>query len=241
MAEYSINKYGFNNNTYLLEDNRLSDSDINKLSTVSGNAAAVTLIDSTSGSPTTTNLSELIINKLTQAQYNALSSPDSNQLYLITDDTIYATKTYVDNLIANIDALPSQSGNSGKYLTTNGTTASWATINALPAQSGNSGKFLTTNGTTASWTTKPSYTYSEVGAAASSHNHSASDITSGTLAIARGGTGGTSAQDATWNLLHVADPGNLNNAKRMGNFKISNTTTNTPVANMWGGYLEYCR
>jgi hypothetical protein len=54
---------------------------------------------------------------------------------------------------ANVDALPSQSGQSGKYLTTNGTTASWATVDALPSQSGNSGKFLTTNGTSASWTT----------------------------------------------------------------------------------------
>lgn len=52
---------------------------------------------------------------------------------------------------AVVDALPSQSGQSGKYLTTNGTTASWATVDALPSQSGNSGKFLTTNGTAASW------------------------------------------------------------------------------------------
>lgn len=40
--------------------------------------------------------------------------------------------------------------------------------------------------------TKPTYTASEVGAAASSHNHSASNITSGTLPVARGGTGNTS-------------------------------------------------
>jgi len=49
------------------------------------------------------------------------------------------------------DQLPSQTSNSGKFLTTNGTTASWATVDALPPQSGNSGKFLTTNGTSASW------------------------------------------------------------------------------------------
>ena len=51
------------------------------------------------------------------------------------------------------DSLPDQTGNNGKYLTTNGTTASWGTVDALPAQSGNSGKYLTTNGTTASWGT----------------------------------------------------------------------------------------
>jgi hypothetical protein len=32
-----------------------------------------------------------------------------------------------------LDALPSQTGNSGKYLTTNGSAASWATLNASPA------------------------------------------------------------------------------------------------------------
>lgn len=50
-----------------------------------------------------------------------------------------------------IDTLPSQTGNTGKFLTTNGSTPSWATVDALPSQSGNSGKYLTTNGSTASW------------------------------------------------------------------------------------------
>jgi hypothetical protein len=49
--------------------------------------------------------------------------------------------------------LPSQTGNSGYYLTTNGTTASWAAIQALPTQTSNSGKYLTTDGTNASWAT----------------------------------------------------------------------------------------
>lgn len=35
--------------------------------------------------------------------------------------------------VTGLSTLPSQTGNSGKYLTTNGTTASWATINATPA------------------------------------------------------------------------------------------------------------
>jgi hypothetical protein len=50
-----------------------------------------------------------------------------------------------------IDSLPSQSTHSGKYLTTDGTTATWATVDALPSQSTHSGKYLTTNGTVASW------------------------------------------------------------------------------------------
>lgn len=48
--------------------------------------------------------------------------------------------------------LPSQTNNSGKFLTTNGSAMSWGTVDALPSQTGNSGKYLTTNGSTASWT-----------------------------------------------------------------------------------------
>ena len=47
--------------------------------------------------------------------------------------------------------LPTQTGNSGKYLTTDGTDLSWAAVDALPSQTDNSGKFLTTDGTDASW------------------------------------------------------------------------------------------
>ena len=43
-------------------------------------------------------------------------------------------------------------------------------------------------------------TPSSIGAAASSHNHAASDITSGTLSVARGGTGATTAAAARINL-----------------------------------------
>lgn len=49
-------------------------------------------------------------------------------------------------------SLPSQTGNSGSFLTTNGTTASWAAIpQEVASQTGNSGKVLTTNGTATSW------------------------------------------------------------------------------------------
>ena len=46
---------------------------------------------------------------------------------------------------------PVQTSQSGKYLTTDGSTTSWATVDALPAQANNSGKYLTTDGTTATW------------------------------------------------------------------------------------------
>jgi len=46
-------------------------------------------------------------------------------------------------------ALANQSGQSGKYLTTDGTNTSWADV--TPSQTGNSGKYLTTDGTNTSW------------------------------------------------------------------------------------------
>lgn len=53
------------------------------------------------------------------------------------------------------DELPSQTGHSGEFLTTDGTDASWASVDALPDQTGQSGKFLTTDGSSASWSNKP--------------------------------------------------------------------------------------
>jgi hypothetical protein len=52
---------------------------------------------------------------------------------------------------SSVYVVPAQAGNSGKYLTTNGTASSWGAVDALPSQSGNSGKYLTTNGTAAAW------------------------------------------------------------------------------------------
>ena len=50
-------------------------------------------------------------------------------------------------------------------------------------------------------------TYSDVGAAAASHTHGAGDITSGTLAVARGGTGKTTLNDAANALLNELTTG----------------------------------
>ena len=74
----------------------------------------------------------------TATSINGTTIPTSKTL-VATDSTTYV--------------VPSQTGNSGKYLTTDGTTSSWGTVNALPSQTGNSGKYLTTNGTSASWST----------------------------------------------------------------------------------------
>lgn len=76
-------------------------------------------------------------------------------VYVEADTTHYALKGGVTNsdwvALASGESLPDQTGNSGNYLTTDGSTASWAPVDALPDQTGNSGLFLTTDGSSPSW------------------------------------------------------------------------------------------
>jgi len=62
-----------------------------------------------------------------------------------------ALPTIDGSALTGIDALPSQTGSNGYFLTTDGSTASWAEVDALPSQTGNNGYYLTTDGSTASW------------------------------------------------------------------------------------------
>jgi hypothetical protein len=103
----------------------------NATSTGAQTGTGSTFVMQTSPTLTTPNLGVA-----TATSINGTTIPSSKTL-VATDSTQYV--------------VPSQTGNSGKYLTTDGTTSSWGTVNALPSQTGNSGKYLTTNGTTASW------------------------------------------------------------------------------------------
>lgn len=101
----------------------------------------------------------------------------------IADAGSLITATTVEGALqelASLTTIPSQTGNSGEFLTTNGTVLSWgavpassvpivdagnvltatnvetalqelASVTGLPSQTGNSGKSLTTNGSAASW------------------------------------------------------------------------------------------
>lgn len=90
--------------------------------------------------PTEKRVPSLIVNTLTQAQYEALENPSDTEMWITPYDE---------------SILPDQTGQSGKYLTTNGSNASWATVDTLPSQTGQNGKFLTTDGTDASWSAVP--------------------------------------------------------------------------------------
>lgn len=98
----------------------------------------------------------------TATSVNGTTIPSSKTL-VATDSTAYVVPSQSGNsgkyLTTDgttsswgaVDALPSQTGNAGEYLRTDGTTASWAAVDSLPSQTGNSGKYLTTNGTAATW------------------------------------------------------------------------------------------
>jgi hypothetical protein len=62
------------------------------------------------------------------------------------------TESPVNTLSVTVPVV-SPTGQSGKFLSTDGTYTSWAVVDALPSQTGNSGKYLTTNGSAASWAT----------------------------------------------------------------------------------------
>lgn len=86
-----------------------------------------------------------------------------------TNTTQVATTAFVQQVALN-NQLPLQTGNTGKYLTTDGTDASWAIVPAeIPTQTGQSGKYLTTDGTDVSWgtVTIPAQVYPSAGIAVS--------------------------------------------------------------------------
>lgn len=94
-------------------------------------------------------LANLRTSMLTKASTEALGA-------VIVGDNLSVDENGV--LSAQQSTIPSQTGNAGKYLTTNGTTVSWATVtvpSSLPSQTGNAGKYLKTNGTTVTWEPVP--------------------------------------------------------------------------------------
>lgn len=96
------------------------------------------------------------------SEYSAKYYAEQTAGLLSTKQDVLVSGTNIKTINSNsilgsgnldIDALPSQTGQSGKFLTTDGTDASWANVDALPSQTGQSGKYLTTDGSSASWAT----------------------------------------------------------------------------------------
>jgi len=110
--------------------------------------AATTAYADSAVSASAVTLNAAIALKADIASPTFTGTPAAPTAALGTSTTQIATTAFVSSTAFSA-ALPSQTGNSGKFVTTDGTNASWSAV--LPAQTSNSGKFLTTNGTTASW------------------------------------------------------------------------------------------
>ena len=86
---------------------------------------------------------------------------DENRVYIYGGGTwsLVANAGTLAGAISIYDIAPSIVSANGKFLTTDGTTISWANVptpsvtSLLPSQTNNAGKFLTTDGTSISWAT----------------------------------------------------------------------------------------
>lgn len=121
----------------------------------------------------------------------------ANRVYtFIYDGTYY-------ELVGDINTDSNITYSAGAGISLSGTTFSNAGVRSISTGSSNGTISVNTGGSTANVAVKglgsAAYTASST-YAASSHNHSASNITSGTLALARGGTGGSTAASARTNL-----------------------------------------
>jgi hypothetical protein len=107
-----------------------------------------------------------ILTRASDADNSVAGEMANGDVVYSTGGTVNTGKTFVNSSVGTITigttnivystyytGLPAQTGSSGYYLTTDGTTPSWGAVNALPSQATNSGKYLTTNGTAASWAT----------------------------------------------------------------------------------------
>jgi len=111
-------------------DSRLTDArtpTAHAASHASGGSDAITVAQSQ-----VTNLTTDLSAKAPLASPTFTGTPAAPTAAQGTDTTQIATTEYVQTELANVDALPDQSGNGGKYLTTDGSTASWAEITTDP-------------------------------------------------------------------------------------------------------------
>lgn len=85
-----------------------------------------------------TPINQIVINKLSKAQYEGIETKDPSQLYFITDEDKYLTEVVTDASLSGkgttvdplkvLPTLPDQTDNAGKFLTTDGSTASWTEV-----------------------------------------------------------------------------------------------------------------
>ena len=104
-------------------DNELSSIDLSATIQTASAAAVTYLVDSAPGTLDTLNELAAALGD-DQNFATTVTNSLSGKLSISSASATYATKTELEN----IDALPSQTGNDGKYLTTDGASASWGVL-----------------------------------------------------------------------------------------------------------------
>ena len=70
---------------------------------------------------------DLAVNYATYSQLTA-HEIDTSDIHGIADTSALATQTYVNDAISSFESFPDQTGESGKFLTTDGSVVSWAVV-----------------------------------------------------------------------------------------------------------------
>ena len=105
------------------DSNTFTDADHTKLDAIAASANNYTHPNHSGEVTSTADGATVIASSIVDEDNLKISNSGSNGQYLQKQSGNTGGLTWAD-----VDALPSQSGNSGKYLTTNATTASWATL-----------------------------------------------------------------------------------------------------------------
>ena len=100
-------------------------------------------------------VTEHIVDSEEQVYYDKFSKTSAEQVIVnkVQDIRLDTVLKDLETRIAGDTGLPSQVGNSGKFLATTGSELEWRIVDALPGQNGNADKVLSTNGSTAYWAT----------------------------------------------------------------------------------------
>jgi hypothetical protein len=70
---------------------------------------------------------DLAVNYATYSQLTA-HEVDTSDVHGIADTSALATQTYVNDAVSSFESFPDQTGESGKFLTTDGSVVSWAVV-----------------------------------------------------------------------------------------------------------------
>ena len=99
------------------------------------------------------NVTNQNVDPINKTYFIEHAETSSEQVIVDQDQNIRLNEVLNDleTRIAGDSMLPSQVGNSGKFLSTNGSTLKWELVDALPSQTNNAGKALYTNGDSAYW------------------------------------------------------------------------------------------